>query len=114
MNKRRDKRIKKKLMVSYNEEGFEELGVTSDISRQGMCVASEKEVIPPKEIELSIAVPGDVFTLRGEVVWCKQSNDGETDIPDSMGIKIIEAPADYLNYVEFVKHQHIKPGEPEF
>ncbi|MCP4216744.1 MAG: PilZ domain-containing protein, partial [bacterium] len=84
------------------------------ISRYGISLSSEQEVIPDREVEISIAVPGDVFTLKGEVVWCKKSTNGSTDIPDDIGIKIVEAPAEYLNYLEYLKHQSIKPGEPEF
>ncbi len=115
MNKRKHKRVRKKLMVSLKESDFETLGLSHDISKSGLSVSSDHMVPPQTEIELAIAVPGEVFTLKGEVIWCKENgSDINVDIPDNIGIKIVEAPAEYLNYVEYLKHMNITPGIPEF
>jgi Tfp pilus assembly protein PilZ len=113
MSKRKEERVNKKLIVSFDDKGFDNLGLTKDISKFGMCIDSNKKIPETQEIVVSIAVPGEVFNLKGEVIWCKESGDQESNIPDSIGIKIIEAPSEYLNYIEFVKHQKIKPGKPE-
>jgi hypothetical protein len=111
MTKRKEQRINKKLMVSFNENGFDGLGLTQNISRYGMCVASEIELPSHQEILLSIAVPGEVLNLKGEVMWCKESADKNNTIPESIGIRIVEAPPEYLNYVEFIKYQRRVPGQ---
>ena len=113
MAKRKDKRIEKKFMVSFNEDGFESLGLTKNISKQGMCIAAEKEVKSSTEIVVSIAVPGEVFNLKGEVVWCRESSEKDDNIPDSIGIKITEAPPEYLNFVEYMRHQNVELGKPK-
>lgn len=105
MIKRRDLRVKKKYMVSFDDSGFDGLGLTSDISKNGICVAAGTEFPVHREVVLSVAVPGRIFTLKGEVMWCKHSSDAASDIPDNIGIRITEAPVDYLNYVEYVKHR---------
>jgi hypothetical protein len=105
MTKRRDLRVKKKYMVSFDDSGFDGLGLTSDISKNGICVSAGTEFPVHHEVVLSVAVPGRIFTLKGEVMWCKHSSDTTSDIPDNIGIKITDAPADYLNYVEYVKHR---------
>ena len=113
MAKRRENRLNKKLMVSFDDEGFDTLGLTDNISKFGMRIDSNKMVPQHQEVIVSIAVPGEVFELKGEVMWCNEAEDQEDSIPDSIGIKITEAPAEYLNYIEYVKHQKIKPGKPE-
>jgi PilZ domain-containing protein len=111
MNKR-ESRINKKLMVSFSENGYDGLGLTQNISKYGMCIASEIEIQSPREILLSIAVPGEVLNLKGEVVWCRELDGNSHNIPDQLGIKILEAPVEYINYVEFVKYQRRIPGRP--
>ena len=113
MAKRKEERVNKKLIVSFDAQGIDNLGLTKDISKYGMCIASNKTVSETREVIVSIAVPGEVFNLKGEVIWCNESEDKEDSIPESIGIKITEAPSEYLNYIEYVKHQKIKPGEPE-
>ena len=113
MAKRKEERVNKKFIVSFDAQGFDNLGLTKDISKYGMCIASNKKIPESREIIVSIAVPGKVFDLKGEVIWCNESENKEDSIPDSIGIKITEAPSEYLNYIEYVKHQKVTPGKPE-
>lgn len=114
MINRKERRLDKKLMVSFSENGFDGLGLTQNISRFGLCIASEVELPDQREIKLSLAVPGEVLNLRGEVMWCREIGDRKKSIPDHIGIKIVEAPPEYLNYVEFIKYQRRIPGKPVF
>ncbi len=113
MTKRKDERIQKRLMVNLYDEGADTLGLTNNISKHGMRVNSIKKLKEHREILVSIAVPGEVFNLTGEVMWCKESATKDDNIPESIGIKITEAPSEYLNYIEYLKHQKIKPGKPK-
>lgn len=92
-------------MVSFNDNGFDGLGLTSNISKDGLCIASEAEFPANAEVTVSIAVPDEVLDLKGEVMWCKELHDTENDVSDIIGIKITEAPAEYLNYVEYIRHK---------
>lgn len=112
MKKRLDNRLDKKLMVSFSDNGFDRLGLTENISRHGMCISSNSGLMERAEIMLSIAVPGEIFTLKGEVMWCKTS-EGK-GAPESIGICITEAPEEYLNYVEYLKHRFVTVGVPQF
>lgn len=114
MKKRNDKRTRQKLIVSYSDNGFEHLGMSADLSKNGICISSDKGILEHREVTVSIAVPGEVLNLKGEVMWCKHSDDVKDSIPESIGIRITEAPAEYLNYVEYIKHKKIKQGKPEF
>jgi len=114
MNNRKEKRVDKKLMVNLADQGVDVLGLTSNLSKYGICcVSSEIEIPVHQEILLSIAVPGEIFNVKGEVVWCKRSGETGSNVPDAIGIKITEAPSEYLNYIEYIKHQNIAPGKPE-
>lgn len=114
MTERKDKRIEKKFIVSFNKEESDELGVTRNLSRSGVCIDSETIPSMRKEVAIDIAVPGEIFHLKGEVIWCKEPEDKNDTVPDSIGIKITEAPVEYLNFVEYIRHQGIEPGKPEF
>lgn len=114
MKDRREERLSKKLMISFRENGFDGLGLTLNISKCGMCIFSETNLPGHQEISLSIAVPGEIFNMKGEVMWCAASDSVEDTLPEHIGIKILEAPSDYINFVEFLRHQRITPGQPEF
>jgi len=114
MVNRKDKRINKKFIVSFDVDGFEKLGLVQNISKSGICIASETCVPEEKEIIISIAVPGEIYNLKGEIAWCKSSENKSDTVPDSMGIRITEAPSEYLNFIEYLKHQNIVQGQPEF
>jgi hypothetical protein len=112
--KRKEERLPKKLIVSLDDEGIDTLGLTNNISKFGLKINSNKKLQEHREIVVSIAVPGEIFNLKGEVMWCNDADNKDDNIPDSIGIKIIEAPPEYLNYIEYLKHQKTKPGKPEF
>jgi len=95
-------------MVSFSDAGFDGLGLTNNISEDGICLSSEIELSSQNEIELSIAVPGEIFHLKGRVMWCKESRNKHDSIPDDIGIKITDAPAEYSNYIEFIKRHSAK------
>ncbi len=92
-------------MISFRENGFDGLGLTLNISKYGMCIYSEANLPGNQELALSIAVPGEIYNMKGEVMWCGGKDRGAVDFPDHIGIKITEAPPEYINFVEFLRHQ---------
>lgn len=104
MNKRKDPRVKKKYMISFDDGGFDVLGLTSDLSKTGLRISSGMLFPPHREVVVSIAVPGGIFTVKGEVMWSRENGDDGSGVPDIVGIRITEAPSEYLNYVEYVRH----------
>ena len=104
MKRKRAQRVRKKLMVSFSDNGFDGLGMTENISREGMCVESDIEFPTHREIILSIAVPGEIFSLKGEVVWYKELGEKGVDVPDLLGIRLTETPPEYVNYIEYIRH----------
>lgn len=109
MNTKRESRFNKKLMVSFSENGFDGLGLTKNISKDGLCISSEIQLPAHRELVLSLAVPGHVVNVRGEVVWSLGSGGINENVPDQIGIRILNAPPEYLDYVEFIKYQRQVP-----
>lgn len=105
--KRIEKRVKKNLLVYRNNGGFELLGVSANISKNGLFIESPYTIDIASEILLAIAIDKELYKIKGEIRWIKTTNDKYPEhIPAGMGIRITEAPADYLNYVEYMRHQN--------
>ena len=100
MKKRREKRIKKKLLVHIGENGFEQMGVTANVSPSGMCIATT-EIFPlQSELLIWIAAADDIFALKGLVIWNMNKEDLAFEgIPAGIGIKIKEAAPGYAQYI---------------
>ena len=104
--KRGEKRIKKKLLLNINGEDFVELAITSDISKNGLFIESANILPLNKEIVVLLKTEEDLFDLTCEVKWIKRpSKLFFKDKKGGMGVKIIEAPVEYLNYVAYTKYE---------
>jgi hypothetical protein len=98
---RNEVRLENKLLVNIAIENFESMGLTSNISKNGLSIATT-EVLPVKsEVSILIGIADETFTLKGEVIWSKKSSDpSSSDANIVTGIKITEAPDKYFKYVE--------------
>jgi Tfp pilus assembly protein PilZ len=104
--KRIEKRIKKNLLVYRDNGSFELLGVSANISKNGLFIESPYTIALDGEILLAVAIEKELFKIKGEIKWLKTTDDKYPEhIPAGMGIRITEAPAEYLNYVEYIRHQ---------
>ena len=106
IRKKREKRTDKSLLVNISQGGYEELGLTSNISKNGLFIAAP-EIFPDKqEISVWIAVGNDIFQVKGEVRWSVRSNRAFAgNLAGGMGIKIRKAPEEFRKYVENLKFQ---------
>lgn len=90
--------------VKYEDQVFS--GVTQNISKSGMYIEAI-DIKSSKKQELSIiaAVERNLCQLRGEIVWIKNLPIKTTKKSlQGIGIKLTEAPAEYLNHIEYLKH----------
>lgn len=108
MIERKEQRIKKNLFVGMSKNGFS-IGLTENISKDGICVGVDKKIPINVDITFSLAVPDDILKIKGEVLWCKEVQDEKSNIADLIGIRITEAPAQYHSFVEFSKNQETFP-----
>lgn len=108
MPDRSEERIEKKLIVSFNKDGEDNLGLTRNLSMNGLCINTDGELPPHCEVNVSVAIPGDVINLRGEVVWFLLTSEQGEDILDTIGIKITEAPKEYKQFLNVLIQQSAK------
>lgn len=100
--KRSEKRVEKQLLVNISkDDGFEIMGLTSNLSKDGMFIASAEELPLDCEVSILIGVADETITLKGQVIWSKEwSNGGSCDVQSAAGIKIIDAPDQYFKFLE--------------
>ncbi|MGD2085102.1 MAG: PilZ domain-containing protein [Candidatus Aminicenantes bacterium] len=100
--KRSEKRLEKQLLVNISkDDGFESMGLTSNLSKDGLFIATAEKLPPDCEVSILIGIADETFTLKGKVIWSKEwSNGASSDVQAAAGIKIINAPEQYLKFVE--------------
>jgi len=101
MKKRNETRLEKKLLVSVENNGFDSIGLTANISKNGMFITTT-EVLPiDSEVSLLLGIADETFPLKGQVMWSQEwKNRPSPDTRAATGIKITEAPEQYVKYVE--------------
>jgi hypothetical protein len=104
MTKRYEKRVNKSLLVNISQNGFERLGVTVNISRRGMCIATTEIFPVQSEFQILIAAAEDIYAATGRVVWNMQRADtpGE-NVPAGLGIKISAVTPGYYKFLTALK-----------
>jgi hypothetical protein len=110
MKKRKDARINKSLLVNISQNGFERMGVTVNISRRGMLIATTDMFPVHSEFEILLAAADDIFSLTGCVVWNtrRTSAPGE-NVPAGLGIMIKRADRGYARFIKNVAHRRLLP-----
>ncbi len=118
MDRRKEKRLDKSLLAYSDSNGADLLGVISNISKNGIFIVTDKIFEINSEISFVLAVYGESYPLKGEVMWFRRQEDQSPGSPPpGIGIRITEAPVEYLNYVELTKYQNqnatSQPTNPE-
>lgn len=110
MIKRKDKRISKSLLVNLSQKGFERMGVTVNLSRRGMYIATTEVFPVQSEFQILVAAADDIYALTGLVVWnTKRANAPGENIPAGLGIKICEAVPGYYKYIASIRKACPRP-----
>lgn len=104
MEKRVDKRLNKNLLVYVKEDGLNLLGVASNVSKNGLFVESIRVFPETSELAFVLAISNDLYHMKGEVAWNNNDDNGKDKSvgPSGMGIRITEAPVEYLNYINYI------------
>lgn len=100
--KRSEPRLEKQLLVNISKnDGFESMGITSNISKEGMFI-STREMLPlNSEVSILIGIEDETITLKGQVIWSHELSNGNSgDVQNAAGIKIIEAPDRYFIFLD--------------
>ena len=113
MKKRSETRIPKSLLVDISRKGLQQMGVTVNISRRGMCIATTRVMRKRSKLRILVAAADDIYALTGTVVWsAKQVPIHGEDVPAGVGIHIQEAVPGYKSYVRtMLCAPAVAPGE---
>ncbi len=90
MDKRRDKRVQKKLPVRfyYNGHGF--LSFTGDISRRGVFIQTPHPCPAGKGINVEFEGRGESVSLAGFIIWSKDDLGKPWLLfPGGMGVQLL-------------------------
>jgi len=110
MNKRNEKRLEKNLLAYTDDNESDLLGVISNISKNGIFVVTDKIFDINTEISFVLAVYNELYYLKGEVRWIRHPDDQPpAHLPTGIGIRLTEAPVEYLNYVEISRYKDHNP-----
>jgi hypothetical protein len=106
--RRIEERLDRKLLVNISINGLESMGLTGNISKKGMFIATPEMFPINSEVSILLGIADETFSLKGLVMWSRKSPDTpSSDVQVATGIKIIEAPEDYFKFVE---KAHSKPN----
>lgn len=103
MKKRNEIRVAKSLLVDISRKGLQQMGVTINISRRGMCIATTEVFRKRSKLRILVAAANDIYALTGTVVWSAKRNPGPGDgVPAGVGIHIQEAVPGYRRFVKSI------------
>lgn len=108
MKKRKDTRISKSLLVNISRNGMEQMGVTVNVSRHGMYIATTETFPIDSEFQILLAAADDIYDLTGFVVWnTRRKSSMEENVPAGLGIRIKKSDRGYLRFIkEMSAHPH--------
>lgn len=98
MSKRRHKRIIRRLQTEFSADGLAFRGVSSDLSKSGLFVRTNKPFPPDTLVDITIHLPGNMLSrLKGSVR--RTVKTGQTTIKNGMGMEIVESDQNYINFL---------------
>jgi hypothetical protein len=110
MKKRSETRIPKSLLVDISRKGLQQMGVTVNISRRGMCIATTEVFRKRNKLRILLAAADDIYALTGTVVWSakRRLSPGE-GVPAGVGIHIQESVPGYKSYLRSILRTSPRP-----
>ncbi|MBI5026878.1 MAG: PilZ domain-containing protein [Nitrospirae bacterium] len=105
LEKRNASRVIKRLEVRFQTE-VEHIGITSDLSKTGMFIRTNRAVVPGSVIKIKLHLPdAEEVSLFGKVVRAMKSMSGLFRTSKSgMGIHLIDPPQSYTSFVHSISN----------
>lgn len=101
-----EERVLESLTVSvrYNEKVYS--GITQNLSKNGLYIETiGLPISHGKDISIMLAGDEALYRLEGEIMWNKNLTFGNIEESlNGIGVKLISAPSEYLNFIEYKKH----------
>ncbi len=106
MEKRGERRIKKSLLVDISRNGLQQMGVTVNISRRGICIATTEIFRRRSRLQILLAAAADIYALTGTVVWHVRGKAlPGVDVPVGIGVRIRDAEPGYYKYIAAMRQK---------
>jgi hypothetical protein len=106
MKKRSEIRFSKSLLVDLSRKGFQQMGVTVNISRRGMCIATTEVFRKRSKLQILVAAADDIYALSGTVIWkMKRAAIPGQDVPVGIGVRIDNANSEYYRYIAAIRRK---------
>jgi uncharacterized protein (TIGR02266 family) len=104
--KRKHKRVVKRLETEFSAGGSDSRGISSDVSASGLFVRTSKPFTPDTLLDLTLHLPGNaVSKIKGRVRWAAKM--GMISGRNGMGIEIVETDENFVNFINSL----LPPGE---
>ena len=104
--KRKEPRVRKSLLVDISRRGLDQMGVTVNISRRGMCVATTRVIRRRSRLQILLASGDDIYSVTGLVVWKKRKQEAQgEEAPVGLGIEIVQADPGYRKLIALLKDE---------
>ena len=104
--RRKNKRIKKKILLKINGE----LGLLTDISRRGIRL-STTTMPSDRTVHIKLKVDEDTFELNGIIRWEQKKRSFSNLI--EIGVQVNEAPRGYYEFIDELYQKDDPIGPPE-
>lgn len=102
MEKRRQKRICKRLPVRFGNGHLDAMGFTDDLTSISLFIKTSKVFVPGTLLKIQVILPDDqIIDLTGTVVWAKK-------VPPNLirhvrkagiGIRLDKTPQSYIQFI---------------
>jgi len=103
MKKRTEARVTKSLLVDLSRKGLQQMGVTVNISRRGMFIATTGVLRRRSKLRILVAAADDIYSLTGQVVWTKRDALPDVSTPVGLGIRISRSTPGYYKLIAALK-----------
>ncbi len=104
MEKRRSKRIIKRLAVDFGTRDLKHTGITNDISETGMFIKTTKSYQPGSVLKINLYIPSSgSLTFTGKVVRSFKHPPYSSLARNGVGIELDSGEKSYLTYVKSIK-----------
>jgi len=89
------------MLVNISGPGFEQLGLTANVSRGGLLLVTTHMIPDQKDLSIMLAFRDELFELQGEIRWMLMRPQGNyEDTPHRMGVRLLSAPNAFYQFIQ--------------
>lgn len=109
MEKRRTKRITRRLSVAFGCTELDQAGITNDISANGLFIKTTKCYRPGCILKIQIQIPGNGMTsIKGKVVRSFRNPPYTSLAGNGVGVEISSSDAEYITHFSCLQEKPLE------